>query len=390
MSVGDVDVRPVVRPRLPSPQSGAPTVGVEEEFTLVDPRSGAVVPCAADVIRDCADAELVVPEVMSYMVETRTPVCRNLTEVRRGLRSGRARVLRSARGHAALAIASGVAPFGPPNGSLLTDMPRYAEMARRFPFPMSTSGTCACHVHVAVPTRQLGVEAILRLRPWLPALIALTANSPIWMGRDTRWASQRFALVSRWPTAVPAPPVCSVDEYDRLVRHAVGSGAALDARSVYFLARLSPRYPTVEVRVADVGLTTAETVCYAGLVRALIATAVDEAGRGVPATPVRQVPLRRACRSAARAGLGGTVTDPLTGERVHSWQLVDALVEGVRPRLRAQGDAAAVLSTLDWLHDVGGGADRQRRLFREADTPAAFLAALARAMGSDVPVGRED
>jgi glutamate---cysteine ligase / carboxylate-amine ligase len=384
MSVADVDVRPVPRLGSPSRPSGAPTVGVEEEFTLVDPSSGAVVPWAAEVIRDCADAALVVPEVMSCMVETRTPVCRNLTEVRSGLITGRARVMRSARRHAAVATASGVAPFGQPNAHLLTETPRYAEMARRFPFPMLTSGTCACHVHVGVPTRQLGVEALLRLRPWLPALIALTANSPIWMGRETRWASQRFALVSRWPTAVPAPPVSSVDEYDGLVRDAVRSGDALDARNVYFLARLSPRYPTIEVRVADVGLTTAETVCYAGLVRALVATAVDEAVRGVPATMVGQVPLRRACRSAARAGLGGTINDPLTGERVRCWQMVDALVAEVLPRLRANGDDEAVLSTLDWLRGVGGGADRQRRLFREADTPAVLLAALARAMSGGI------
>jgi len=355
---------------------------VEEEFTLVDPASGAVVPCAAEVIDDCADPTLVVPEVMSYMVETRTPVCRNLAEVRAGLTAGRTRVTRSAHRLAAVAIASGVNPFGLPEHVQLAEGARYAELARRFPLPIRTSGTCACHVHVAVPTRQVGVEVLLRLRPWLPTLLALTANSPLWMGRESRWASQRFALVSRWPTAVPPPPVCSIDEYDALVRDAVRSGAALDARNVYFLARLSPRYPTVEVRVADVCLTTAEATCYAGLVRALVATSVDEATRGLASTTVRERALRRACRSAARAGLGGTMTDPLTGERVRAWRMVEQLVEHVEPRLRAHGDDEAVLATLDWLRSVGGGAERQRRLFREAGSPAAFLAVLARASGA--------
>jgi carboxylate-amine ligase len=215
-------------------------------------------------------------------------------------------------------------------------------------------------------------------------IIALSANSPIWLGRETGWASRRYAFVTRWPTAVPAPPVASVDDYDHLLQDAVISGKALDERSVYFLARLSPRYPTLEVRVADVSLTLAETIAYAGLVRAAVATAVDEAVRGLPAAPVPQAQLRRACRSAARFGLAGTVTDPQTGERVRSWEMVDTLVEDVLPQLRAHGDDALVLPTLDWLRDVGGGAERQRHLVRASDSPAAFLAALARATGSGI------
>jgi carboxylate-amine ligase len=242
---------------------------------------------------------------------------------------------------------------------------------------MSTSGICACHVHVAVPSRQLGVEALLRLRRWLPALIALTANSPIWEGRDTGWASQRLVFASRWPTAVPAPPVAKVEEYDGLVDGAVSSGAALDQRSVYFLARLSPRYPTLETRVADVGLTADETLAYAGLVRALVATAVDDAVRGRPVPFVPQSHHRDSCRSAAQVGLAGALTDPLTGERHDSWAFVDCLVAHVRPQLRVHGDEAVVGSMLDRLRVVGGGADRQRRLFRAARSPAAFVAALA-------------
>jgi carboxylate-amine ligase len=239
-------------------------------------------------------------------------------------------------------------------------------------------------VHVAVPTRQLGVEALLRLRRWLPALIAVAANSPICQGRDSGWASQRFVFSSRWPTAVPAPPVRSVQEYDNLLDGAVSSGDALDARSVYFLARLSPRYPTIEVRVADVSLTADETVCYAGLVRALVTTAVDQALRGRPVAFVPQATLRESCRSAAQVGLSGTLTDPQTGHQVESWRLVDTLVEEVRPQLRANGDEALVVPMLDRLRVVGGGADRQRRLFTAARSPIDFVTALAETMTADL------
>jgi carboxylate-amine ligase len=382
--VATVDRSLVRNGRSAAPSAGSPTLGVEEEFTLLDPRTGAVVPKAAEVIRDCQDAAGVVAESMTYMVETRTPVCRSLRDVRGSLRMRRRTVAAVARRHGAVVVASGLAPFGLPCPATVTDGPRYRELLRRFPLAMSTNGTCGCHVHVAVPTRQLGVEALLRLRRWLPALIAVAANSPICQGRDSGWASQRFVFSSRWPTAVPAPPVRSVQEYDNLLDGAVSSGDALDARSVYFLARLSPRYPTIEVRVADVSLTADETVCYAGLVRALVTTAVDQALRGRPVAFVPQATLRESCRSAAQVGLSGTLTDPQTGRQVESWRLVDTLVEEVRTQLRANGDEALVVPMLDRLRVVGGGADRQRRLFTAARSPIDFVTALAETMTADL------
>lgn len=363
---------------------GAPTFGVEEEFTLLDPATGAVVSRAVEVIRDCHDPAGVIAESMTYMVETRTPVCRTLGEVHQALRTGRRRVADAARRHGAVVVATGVAPFGLPSPPTVTDDPRYLELARRFPFAMSTNGTCGCHVHVAVPNRQLGVGALLRLRRWLPALVALTANSPIWHGADVGWASQRLVFAARWPTAVPAPPVWSVEEYDDLLSGAVASGEALDARSVYFLARLSPRYPTVEVRLADVSLTADEALCYAGLVRALVSTAVEEAVSGRPVPHVPQGALLMSCRSAARAGLAGTLIDPQTGERIEAWRHIDRLVVRAGPHLCAAGDEAVVAETLDRLRVVGGGADRQRRLFRSTSSPAAFVTALVEATAADL------
>lgn len=361
--------------------TGVPTVGVEEELILLDPASGMVAPAASEVIRGCHDPAHVVAESMQFMVETRTPVCTSLTEVHEGLSALRRRVAEAAGRHGVLTVASGVPPFGMPDPPAVTDDPRYHELARRFPLAMRTNGICGCHVHVGVASRRVGVEALRRLRPWLPALIALTANSPISDGTVTGWASKRFLLASRWPTAVPAPPARSVEEYDHLLGQAVACGLALDRRSVYFLARLSPRYPTIEVRAADMCLTVEEAVAYAGLVRALVSTAVDEAVAGRHPTPVRQGLLRRSCRSAARVGLDGTLTDPRTGRQVPAWELVDELVARVQPRLRAHGDEARVLSTVDRVRVLGGGADRQRRLFQWSGSRGFFAAALATGMG---------
>lgn len=368
-----------------APAAGAPSVGVEEELLLLHPTSGMVTLAAAEVIRECASPGRVVAESMRFMVETRTPVCRSLDEVQAGLSTMRRRVAQAAGRHGHLVVASGVPPFGIPEPPPITDQPRYRELGRRFPSAMRTNGICGCHVHVGVADRRVAVEALLRLRPWMPALVALAANSPIWEGQDSGCASRRFGLASRWPTVKPAPAARSVEEYDGLVDRAIASGRALDRRSVYFLARLSPRYPTIEVRVADTCLSVQEAVAYAGLVRALVGTAIDEVAAGRRVVPVRQSLLRQSCWSAARAGLVGTVTDPRTGGQAPAWDLVDALVAQVQPRLGRHGDEARVLSAIERARALGGGADRQRRLFEASRSPGAFVTALAERTAMPAP-----
>lgn len=346
---------------------------------LLDPGSGQVALVAPQVIRACADPFGVAAESMRYMVETRTPVCRSLDEVGSVVAAHRAQVAAEAERWGAVMVSSGVAPFGVPEPAPLTEDPRYAQLVTAFPEAMRTTGTCACHVHVSVPDQDAGVHVLAQLRRWLPVLVALTANSPVWQGRDTGWASWRYVYATRWPTTVPAPPVRSAAEYLAGVRAAVAEGRAWDERSVYYLARLSPRYPTVEVRLADACLTVAQTVAYAGLVRALVGCALTVTGGPGAAEPIPQEGLVRACRVAAQVGLAGALSDPTTGRDVPAWSLVDELVAHVLPCLERYGDDERVTAVIDSQRTFGGGAQRQRRLFREAPSPERFVAALARA-----------
>ena len=157
---------------------------------------------------------------------------------------------------------------------------------------------------------------------------------------------------------------------------AVSTGQALDERSVYYLARLSPRFPTVEVRIADACLTVDHTVAYAGLVRALVATAVNELHRAAPPLSVPDTVLHESCWSAARWGLAGQLPDPRTGETVSTLRVVEGLLDIVRPTLSAWGDEPVVLPTLAGLVEVGGGAALNRQVLRSVGTPAAFVQAL--------------
>ena len=254
-------------------------------------------------------------ELMRFQVETGTRVCTGLDDVGGELIRLRRLAAAAAARLGCRLVASGVAPYRTPGLAAVTDQPRYQELARRYGPVVAEAGTCGCHVHVGVPSRDLGVQVLARLRPWLAPLLAVTANSPIADGHDTGWASWRYAIQSRWPTATPPAAWPDAAAYDAAVRRLIARGAALDERSVYFVARLSPRYPTVEVRVADVCLDAGTAVLAAGLIRALVATALAEARRGTPAAALaRQVAA--ALAAAARQGFAGAGVDPFTGQAV--------------------------------------------------------------------------
>ncbi len=367
---------------------GATTLGVEEEFMLLDPSTGATVLAGPDLLRMLDGEPGVQQELMRFQVETGTRVCTSLDDAGRELVRLRRLAAAAAAQLGCRLVASGVAPYRTPGLAAVTGQPRYQELARRYGPVVAEAGTCACHVHVGVPSRDLGVQVLARLRPWLAPLLAVTANSPIADGHDTGWASWRYTIQARWPTAVPPAAWPDAAAYDAAVGSLIGRGAALDERSVYFLARLSPRYPTVEVRVADVCLDVGTAVLLAGLTRALVATALAEARRGTPAAAAPARHVEAALAAAARHGLTGAGVDPYTGQPVDAPALRSRLLDHVHPALGDHGDTETITRLLHRLDQRGTGAGRQRALFTSAASTPAFITALARATLSGYEPGR--
>jgi glutamate---cysteine ligase / carboxylate-amine ligase len=293
--------------------AAAPTLGVEEEFLLLDPVSGQVVPAAPELLGRLDGASWAKGELMRFQVEAVTDICTSLGQLRAELATHRRAVAALAEPLGCLLVAAGTTPEGTSGLAHLTPSVRYLELARRSSSLLDGSGTCGCHVHVGVACRELGVQVLNRLRPWLPTLLALSANSPLTGGGESGWASWRHRMQARWPTARP-PPVCpTAAAYDAVVAGLIHRRAALDRPNVKFLARLSPRYPTVEVRVADVCLDLDDAVLLAGLVRALVTTAIQEADDGVPVRAAPAGRIQAAVLAAARHGLDGPWSGPLVG-----------------------------------------------------------------------------
>ncbi|QTR03119.1 glutamate--cysteine ligase [Saccharothrix algeriensis] len=360
-----------------------PTLGVEEEFLVVDPGSGRPVQVAAEVV-DLANrlgAELQ-PELTRVQVESNTPVCRTMREVRGHLLTARSVAAAAALQAGAQLLAVGV-PLVGPMAQPFSDSDRYRRIGEGYGLLAAEHGICGCHVHVAVPDRETAVQVCNHLRPWLPVLLALTANSPIHQGVDTGYASWRSVLAGRWPCSGAPPYFTSAEHYDSVVDMLVDSGTVLDRAMVYWDVRPSDHLPTVEVRVSDVPATVDETVLLAALVRALVTTAVEAIRRGEQAVVVTGEELRAAQWRAARDGGAGEGVDLVTHRRVPAAHLLRRLVRHVRPALRRTGELRAVESLLTKVLRNGNGAVRQRRAFQARGRLEDVVALLTRDTNQD-------
>ncbi|OBB93434.1 glutamate--cysteine ligase [Mycobacterium sp. 852002-40037_SCH5390672] len=354
-----------------------PTVGAEEEFLLIDPRTGEPAAhntaVAEEAERRGVELQL---ELSSCQVETTSTVAASSAELGEELSRLRRTAAQAAEAVGLQLLACGLPP-ATPHEFPVTDTPRYRRIGEEFGMIAHEQGICGCHVHVQVPDRAAAIHVSNWLRPWLPSLLALSANSRVYRNADSGHASWRSVLWRRWPAAGAPPFFASADEYDEAVRMLVDNGVILDEDMIYWDVRPSADFPTVEVRVADVPATVAETVLLATLVRAAVMTALDspdDAQRLPPAA------LRAAYWKAAHDGLSGQTLDLIHGRgAVPAGEQLGALVRRVRPALESLGEYDHVRDELNRVISHGNGAMRQLRAWRKRGDVRDVLAEAAAA-----------
>ena len=336
------------------------TIGIEEEFLLVDPHTAEPVDCGPSVVDRCAPGAWTPQyEYARSQVEVATGVCATAAEAAAQLREARARLAGLARAQGALLVATG-SPITTSRPITLTPGARYQRIADHYGAMFADYECCGLHVHVGVPDRDVAAHLLNYVTPWLATLLALSVNSPLRQGRDARFASLRALTQSAFPAAGPPPWVESAADYDRHLDRLVDCGAFADERITFWQARLSPHLPTIEVRVADAVPTPADAQLLAALCRAIVVTAATEAAAGVPAPRPDQKALSTALWTAARHGLRGPAVDPVSQTRTTIRKQVGALLDRVSPALAEFGELAEVTSGIAELFRRGAGADLQR------------------------------
>ena len=342
------------------------TLGVEEEYQIVDPETRGLLARHEHTVQQRAQRALgeeAMPELLTSQVEAISPVCRTLAEVRAEISRLRREVNEAAAEEGGRIAAASTHPFSHWREQHTTPKERYKSVMESYRRLAQEEVVFGFHVHVGLSDREAAVRVINRLRVWLAPMLALSANSPFWLGDDTGYASYRTQVWGRLPASGPPGHFESRAEHDALVEALVASGVAADPTKIYWDARLPEKVETVEVRVMDVCSRIEEAVMLAGLSRALVRACHERAEREEPYPKTRPELLRAAHWLASRDGLAAELVDVEAGRSVPAREVIEKLLAFARPALEKVGDWEEVSALVHETLERGNGADRQRQAY---------------------------
>jgi len=357
------------------------TLGVEEEFHLVDLATRRLTPRATDVLAQLTNRAPAssragsasvkssggfAAELQQSVVETNSAVTNELGELRGHLVELRRELSRTAEALGIGVAAAGMMPLSVP--LTITENPRFRRMLADYQLLVREQLICGMQVHVGIGNRDTAVRLIDRVSPWLPPLLALSASSPFAQtGDDTGYASTRTLIWSRWPTTGRAGAFASAAEYEELVQKLVASGVISDPGMLYFDVRPSAHVPTIELRICDACPAVDTVVLIAGLFRAVVARELTRLAAGEPSTAQPSALERVAMWRAARSGLESELVD-LSGPRsVPAGVLIRNIVRELRTELSAHGDYELVHDLCEEALGRGSSASRQRDVLQKRD-----------------------
>lgn len=340
----------------------APTVGVEEEYFVVDPVTRTPRPAGQHVVaRGAAElGDLISGEFTRYQIEVKTPPCVESDQLRAELVRLRTAASAAAAAEGLRVCASGTPVLtdgGPPE---VGDHPRYRAGVEQYRALIDDFAVCSLHMHVHLPERGLAVLVSNHMRPWLPLLLAMSANSPFHQGKDTGYADWRAVIRSRFPCLGPPPYAESLQHHEEVAAAMAQSGAMLEPGMPFWDIRPNPRLPTLEIRAADVIADVDDAVALTVLVRALVTTARESVLAGDPGPRPSTELLRAAYWRAARDGWSGCGVDALSGQLLPARVQASRLVDHVDSALDQHGDGDIVRDFLRRLEARGTGAELQR------------------------------
>ncbi|WP_174291866.1 carboxylate-amine ligase [Sphingomonas bacterium] len=339
--------------------------GIEEELFLADARTRGtprrVKPFHKAVHERMPEVER---ELLDSQVEIMTPPCTAFAAARASLSRQRAGLAEIGREHGILVLAGGTHPTARWRKQSQTDKERYDKIAEDMQMLARRDVVCGMHVHVEVPKPDARVDLMNRLLPYTPTLLALSASSPFWQGRETGLSAYRLSVWGEMPRTGLPELFADTDDYDRFVAAMVQSGAIADASFLWWTLRPSVRFPTLELRVADSCTRLVDTLAIAALYRCLI--------RRIDRNPKLNRDLTSASRAitsenmwrAQRRGVHASFIDEAGNASPYADHL-EVLLGEIAEDADALGCAAEVARTRE-IVTGGTSADRQLAVFAGA------------------------
>lgn len=343
------------------------TLGVEEEYMLLDPETLDLVQHVDTVLTAVREGEFVErigPELMQSVVEISTPVCRTAADVDRELRRLRGYVTGIAREEGLRVGSAGTHPFSLFERQRITARDRYRNLVDQLQYIARRELIFGLHIHVAVDDAEKAVQVMSALLVHLSDLLALSANSPFWRGEATGLASSRQMVFAAFPRSGPPPRFRDYADYAEVVGQLEKTGCIADYTHIWWDVRPHPRFGTIEVRVMDAITRVEETVTLAAYVQALVKYYAEQVDAGQELPSYHRILVTENKWLAARYGLEAPVMDLVTGRRnrVPVAQLIRRTLREIEPHARELGSEREIEGIREILAH-GSGADRQLRVF---------------------------
>lgn len=249
------------------------TLGVEEEYLLIDPETRDLVKDPSpDFMKDCKErlGERVTPEFLKCQVEIGTPVCADISEARNHLTALRAAIINTAEKHGMKLIAASTHPFADWGSQRHTPSQRYDLLDADMGGAIRRMLICGMHVHAGVEDQDLRIDLMNQMRYFLPHLLALSTSSPFWSGHDMAMKCARLGVFDSMPRTGLPDRYESWSDYERVIDRLVSAGVMEDSSKIWWDMRPSARFPTLEMRVTDVCTRLEDALCIAALYQSLL------------------------------------------------------------------------------------------------------------------------
>jgi carboxylate-amine ligase len=342
------------------------TLGVEEEFQIVDPRTWELRSHVSELLATSAPVfgDQIKREMHQSIVEVGTRICADVSELRDEIFRIR-RELAAAAGRVGLVVAAaGTHPFSDWKEQVLSPGVRYDSIVEELQQLARSLLIFGLHVHVAVPDRSTMIDLMNEVRYFLPHLLALSTSSPFWMGRDTGLKSYRTTVFRRFPRTGVPDHFGSWSDYENYVNLLIELRSIDDAKKIWWDVRPHPMFGTLEFRVCDVPTRPEVAVMLGALIQAIVVKLYRLRTRNLGFRLYRRALIEENKWRAARWGLNGKLIDFGKRAEVPMRDLAIELLEFVDDVVDELGSRDAVT----YLHTVlaeGTSADRQLRVYRE-------------------------
>jgi carboxylate-amine ligase len=347
--------------------SGPPlTVGVEEEYMLLDPAGFDLVSGVEELLAETAETEMadrLKPELMQCVLESGTIVCNDIASAAADLRLIRQYVAHHLRAHNMRLGAAGTHPFSLFENQKITARDRYRALVEMLQYVARRELVFGMHVHVAVPSPEACLAVMEGVLIELPVLLALSANSPFWRGEHTGLASSRAMIFSAFPRSGLPPRFADYQDYADAVGFMEATGAIGDYTHLWWDVRPHPRFGTLEVRVMDCQTRIDDAIALAAYVQCLVKLLLDRYEDGQVLSYHRML-LAENKWLALRYGLDAPLMDLAAGKRVKmaARTLAKRRIRELRPIAR-ELECVDALARIDWILENGNGSDRQRQVW---------------------------